>query len=188
MTREQTISNLKKLKSFHNGSYGADIDRAIKALEQESEDAISRQATIDTLLTERKKLDSCMQKCLENNQMSLRALNKAERNRIEEDIYIIKNLPPVTPQPKTGHWIDLPFSFECSECGIIRAKETSGKYNFCPHCGARMIEPQESEDKEKLSWLGKNCKDCGNEKCKSLGTLPKGHDCALWQAESEDKG
>lgn len=36
MTREeQTIANLKKLKSFHNGSYGTDIDRAIKALEQE---------------------------------------------------------------------------------------------------------------------------------------------------------
>lgn len=36
MTNEkQTISNLKKLKSFHNGSYGADIDRAIKALEQQ---------------------------------------------------------------------------------------------------------------------------------------------------------
>lgn len=33
--KEQTISNLRKLKSFHNGSYGADIDRAIKALEQE---------------------------------------------------------------------------------------------------------------------------------------------------------
>ena len=33
--KEQTILNLKKLKSFHNGSYGADIDRAIKALEQE---------------------------------------------------------------------------------------------------------------------------------------------------------
>lgn len=31
---EQTISNLRKIKSFHNGSYGADIDRAIKALEQ----------------------------------------------------------------------------------------------------------------------------------------------------------
>ena len=36
-------------------------------------------------------------------------------------------------------------------------------------------------------WLGKNCKDCGNEKCKSLGKLPKGHDCSLWQPESEDK-
>ena len=33
--KEQTISNLKKLKSFHNGSYGVDIDRAIQALEQE---------------------------------------------------------------------------------------------------------------------------------------------------------
>ena len=42
--KEQTISNLKKLKSFHNGSYGADIDRAIKSLEQEPcEDAISRE-------------------------------------------------------------------------------------------------------------------------------------------------
>jgi len=37
MTRdkEQTISNLKKLKALHNGSYGADIDRAIEAIEQE---------------------------------------------------------------------------------------------------------------------------------------------------------
>ena len=33
---EQTIANLKKLKSFHNGSYGADINRAIEAIEQES--------------------------------------------------------------------------------------------------------------------------------------------------------
>ena len=33
--KEQTISNLKKLKSFHNGSYGADINRAIQALEQQ---------------------------------------------------------------------------------------------------------------------------------------------------------
>ena len=45
--KEQTISNLKKLKSFHNGSYGADIDRAIKALEQEPcEDCISRREAI----------------------------------------------------------------------------------------------------------------------------------------------
>jgi hypothetical protein len=38
-----------------------------------------------------------------------------------------------------------------------------------------------------LEWLGKNCKDCGNEKCKKLGTLSKGYDCALWQPESEVK-
>ena len=28
------IENLKKLKSFHNGSYGTDIDEAIEAIEQ----------------------------------------------------------------------------------------------------------------------------------------------------------
>lgn len=36
MSKEETIKNLKKLKSFHNGSYGTTIDEAIKALEQES--------------------------------------------------------------------------------------------------------------------------------------------------------
>lgn len=46
------------------------------------------------------------------------------------------------------------------------------------------ISPLNNE--EKLSWLGKSCSDCGNKKCKKLGTLPKGYDCALWQAESEE--
>ena len=34
MTKEEATKNLKKLKSFHNGSYGTAIDMAIKALEQ----------------------------------------------------------------------------------------------------------------------------------------------------------
>ena len=34
MTNEQHIANLKKLRSFHNGSYGASVDAAIKALEE----------------------------------------------------------------------------------------------------------------------------------------------------------
>jgi hypothetical protein len=48
------------------------------------------------------------------------------------------------------------------------------------------INPLNEANKVGLpTWLGKNCKDCGNKKCKKLGTLPKGHDCALWQSESE---
>lgn len=35
MTNEETIKNLKKLKSFHNGSYGTAITEAIKAIEQQ---------------------------------------------------------------------------------------------------------------------------------------------------------
>ena len=35
MTNEQHIENLKKLKSFHNGSYGESVNAGIKALEHE---------------------------------------------------------------------------------------------------------------------------------------------------------
>lgn len=48
------------------------------------------------------------------------------------------------------------------------------------------INPLNNNNGE-LSWLGKSCKDCGNEKCKKLGTLPKGYDCALWQPKSEER-
>ena len=37
-----------------------------------------------------------------------------------------------------------------------------------------------NSNNDTLEWLGENCKDCGNEKCKKLGTLPKGYSCALW--------
>lgn len=51
-----------------------------------------------------------------------------------------------------------------------------------------MIEIDEArfKDDEIPWWIGKSCKDCGNEKCKKLGTLPKGYDCALWQPENEE--
>ena len=35
MTNKEAIKNLKKLKSYHNGSYGTAIDMAIKALVQQ---------------------------------------------------------------------------------------------------------------------------------------------------------
>lgn len=47
---EQTIANLKKLKSVHNGSYGADIDRAIKAIEQASKTGHWIEPTLEMIL------------------------------------------------------------------------------------------------------------------------------------------
>lgn len=47
------------------------------------------------------------------------------------------------------------------------------------------INPLDTNKEGLPIWLGKNCKDCGNKKCKEFGKLPKGHDCALWQPESE---
>lgn len=49
----------------------------------------------------------------------------------------INKLPSVTPRHK-GHWIEHEKVYECSECQIIRAKGMTGKYNYCPNCGAEM--------------------------------------------------
>ena len=51
----------------------------------------------------------------------------------EEDKKVLLDLL----RPK-GKWIEHEKVFECSECQIIRAKGTTGKYNYCPSCGARM--------------------------------------------------
>ena len=76
----------------------------------------------------------------------------------------VEKMPSVTPQePKTGHWIEHPTEEDysvCSRCGIGSRRMEHGKnadgtkyidiysYRFCPYCGCRMVEPQESEDKE----------------------------------------
>jgi hypothetical protein len=58
----------------------------------------------------------------------------------EELQRIIKGLPPVTPQPKTSHWID----DKCSVCGkgtedLIDSREwyRGEDPNFCPFCGIK---------------------------------------------------
>ena len=49
-------------------------------------------------------------------------------------------------EPKTGHWIECEDEVKvyCSECKEISDYPT----NYCPNCGAKMVDPQESEDKE----------------------------------------
>ena len=56
-------------------------------------------------------------------------------------------------EPKTGHWIALENRFElgdrvkCSECGQVFVVGDDVSRHYCPNCGARMLEPQEGEDK-----------------------------------------
>lgn len=46
-------------------------------------------------------------------------------------------------KPKTGHWIecDVLKEVKCSNCRMCFRDRT----NYCPNCGAKMVEPQESE-------------------------------------------
>ena len=67
-------------------------------------------------------------------------------------MYVLKDLPPVTPQPKTGKWIRHPFYdyLVCSKC-LSGAPYKYCETNYCPNCGSRMIEPQESEKQDMKS-------------------------------------
>lgn len=57
-------------------------------------------------------------------------------------------------EPKTGHWIEQIDHEEncrtliCSNCDrpALHDGDSIWKHKFCPHCGARMIEPQKSEN------------------------------------------
>ena len=76
-------------------------------------------------------------------------------------------------EPKTGHWISKSYSIPIKTkelstvangyygavstsckyrytyiCSICGGNEYFEKYSYCPNCGARMVEPQESENKE----------------------------------------
>ena len=63
----------------------------------------------------------------------------------------IHALPSVTPEPKTGHWIEdaeqhhVEKTYHCSECGHGAWGEYE-KTEYCGGCGSKMVEPQESED------------------------------------------
>ena len=103
------------------------LTMAIKALEQEpSGDLISRQASISKI----KELFS-LGDCYCDEYSIVGTLN---------------GMPPVTLPPKTGHWISDVFVDECSVCGEQTLFFEDQQKNFCPNCGAKMVEPQESEE------------------------------------------
>ena len=110
------------------------LNMAVEALEREPcEDAISRQAAIDGLASIAK----------------AKAKSDAQKSLMGRVMFFTEHLPPVTPQPKIGHWIekdgfDGDTYYDCSECGesfcLIDGTPTDNLYNHCPNCGAKMQE------------------------------------------------
>ena len=153
MTREGAIGNLIHAIRWNDMPKKEALDMAIQALKQEPicpshgvdcedcpaykpqepcDDAISRQAAIIALDDRMSSLD--------NVDMQI-AMGFAKG--------IIYDLPPVTPQPKTGHWI-LDADREhgrCSECGCKEdLVDGHSSYKWCSNCGAKMVEPQERSE------------------------------------------
>jgi hypothetical protein len=111
-----------------------------------ADDLISRQAVYEVL-------DSMLDDSSDSKRNQLVSLDS-----IADEI---AELPSVTPQePKTGHWEWVQYDYNpkignwhCSECRCVVVEGVGKKekggipfYKYCPQCGARMVEPQESEE------------------------------------------
>lgn len=128
MTNEEHIEQLKKLRSFHNGSYGRSINKAIEVLKQEpSTDAVSRQAVLEPY------------KYLKDDDVIAVWLIKKN----------IEQQKSVTPTRPKGQWLEYNYpSNEYVYCSNCKEKfDTEYLYlgeseypNYCPHCGADMRE------------------------------------------------
>jgi len=138
MRREEAIKIMKNYPEWHHFHESEEkaFRMGLKALEQEPcEDAISRQAAIK----------AAMQDVNDKRTNGFIAGATRAANRI-------KLLPPVNPQPKTGHWIrwyeqkeyklyidNIPH-YKCSECGKEYDPHSSQFIKYCNECGAKMVD------------------------------------------------
>lgn len=95
---------------------------------------------------------------------ALKILKDCRRRGFERNTYTVEEyhtamdiaIEALAQESKTGHWISHYDEdakegwYECDRCHTERAFNT----DYCPDCGCRMIEPQESEDKE---WNKTEC-------------------------------
>lgn len=127
------------------------IDIIDKYAEQECEDAVSRE---DAIKAECEVCDICGNTRYTKCQYFMQGCN---------EVKCLRDLPSTRPQePKTGHWILQPSNKEqgerdfiwwkCSECSQVIFSETEKDrreyHAFCGRCGAKMFEPQESEESD----------------------------------------
>jgi len=170
MTREEAIAILIHERDedlFMRTEYRKRIHEAltmgIKALKQKpSEDAISRQAVINTIANICFWLSADnweeLIKCINSipsvtpqyTDAEIQKMQELEQAEIEKAYELGK-----AQQPKTGHWIKeekefivpsrfYPIQEIVSTCSICNAHYTGmhGDFKYCPNCGAKMAESE----------------------------------------------
>lgn len=77
--------------------------------------------------------------------------NRSNKEWVDRIETVLNQLPPVTPQPKTGHWIEHEIKDTCRwlTCSVCGYEWVNKKENFCPDCGYRMIDTHEMKGGDK---------------------------------------
>ena len=137
MTNERCAEVIQTIKfilpdKYYNEETEEALDMAIKALEA-------------TLFTENYEY-----KCPDCKNNGTDKCEYCGANRNYEPIDVLESLPSVQPKQKTGEWIRVAGMNErCSACyhyfPLSYFLGRPFEINYCPNCGAKMVEPQESE-------------------------------------------
>ena len=142
MTNEEILQTFSDINHAYNNSTKYDtLKRMLDELTEPCGDCISRKALLEEI---------------ENG---IKAGNYEEGyeeyphiNDMDDIIECIKYADSVQPKPKTGHWIKVTNGrggHECDLCHEYAPSYQSGEEhltNYCPNCGAKMIEQQGSEE------------------------------------------
>lgn len=139
MTLKEQIMKLQTYKMFEGeDTVYVERDEVLKLLAQEPcEDAISREELLKAIDTWDKFGCDADTKLVPHQDHYIPYIH------YDDVVKGIKEMPTVTPQPNIGHWIKVGeglLPFECSECEKLEFK----KSKYCPNCGARMTESEET--------------------------------------------
>ena len=170
--RQDVLDLAKKGVLISNGNYESvckAINEILPVNPQPCEDAISRQAVIDAI--DVKAWEFCDYLISKNRNDEQKPVSHFADNLRE---CVREELPSVNPQPKycdrnicvsneyngvgcdecevtksqepkTGHWIWCFGSHKCSNCEEYTCFSHKELLRYCPNCGAKMVELQESE-------------------------------------------
>lgn len=136
------MTTLEKIRAeIEEARYGLindGLDVALKIIDKYAEqepcdDAISRQAVLEKAINvpiAKVMTDELLEYC------------KVTYHKV---VFVndIDKLPSVRPQEQTGKWIP-GINWKCNNCGFVDSGAHG--FNYCPNCGAKMVEPQESEE------------------------------------------
>ena len=108
---------------YNRGYQDGVLDKRYGALNEQEpcDDAIGRQAVIEVLKDKWNMFSDA-------------------NDAMQESIDTIEALSPVTPQQKTGHWIEERTYMECPKCHDIwhYEKNQTERFRCCPNCGVKM--------------------------------------------------
>lgn len=90
-----------------------------------------------------------------SRQAAIRIAEQGQVQGYEWQFKELIKLSSITPAQKIGHWIaqdicNCHTTFRCSECDYLHSflhlyGKPTADYAYCPNCGAKMVELQESE-------------------------------------------